>query len=251
MMKAMKCIDPLAVAAAMALMLFFSSAYAAPECVGNNACSPTSNTTNNAGGSAVAGAIAGAAAGASVDSRISNHNANIQGQLQAQEQAAIAVSEGSKASSTTGASTSGSSSGGNALTVNTQYAAPNMREMVPSVAIGGLYPSSPCMGTSNAGGSGPGFSVAIGTSWKDDDCGVRETARSFAGMGMNADALAVLCSSQYAKAAPSCAKAEAVKKAEGQPDQKRRTSDEPVRTSARECVSDPIIALRMGAPVCK
>lgn len=267
-------IDWLAVAAVLVLSLFFSAAYAGGNtCIGNADCNTYNNTTNQGGqgGSATAGAIAGAVAGASVDSRNTNINTvssrNEQGQFQAQkqgqEQAAIAVSEGSKASSQSGGGSA--SSGGNALTVNTQYAAPNMREMVPNVAIGGLYPSSPCMGTSNAGGSGPGFSIAVGTSWKDDDCGVRETARSFAGMGMNADALAVLCSSQYAKAAPSCAKAEAAKKVTwvederrqvSRPaDQKRRTSEEKpfqnVSVTSSGCVSDPIVASRLGLVACQ
>lgn len=79
-------------------------------------------------------------------------------------------------------------------------------ENVPDVSSPNVYPTSPCMGSSSMGGAGVGFGISFGTSWKDDDCGVRETARSFAGMGMKEDALAVLCSSEYAKSAPSCKK---------------------------------------------
>lgn len=77
---------------------------------------------------------------------------------------------------------------------------------VPSVSAGNVFPTSPCMGGTQVGGSGVGFGFSVGTSWTDDECGKRETARSFQGMGLSADALAILCSSTYAKAAPSCQK---------------------------------------------
>jgi len=77
---------------------------------------------------------------------------------------------------------------------------------VPSIALGNTYPTSPCMGSSQVGGSGVGFSIGVGTSWTDDECGIRETSRSFNGLGLKEDALAILCTSKYAAAAPSCAK---------------------------------------------
>lgn len=77
---------------------------------------------------------------------------------------------------------------------------------VPNVSTGNVYPTSPCMGSSQAGASGVGFGLSFGSSWTDDECGIRETARSFSGMDMKDDALAVLCSSKYAAAAPSCKK---------------------------------------------
>lgn len=131
----------------------------------------------------------------------------------------------------------------------------------PDVSLGGLYPSSPCMGTSNIGGSGPGFSLGFGTSWKDDDCGYRETARLF---GVNtADGIAVLCSSEYAKAAPSCQKAAAKKAAAEAPvvaeqSDKRKVSGQKeaapqVVASANptECLTDEFMARRLGKAVCK
>ena len=77
---------------------------------------------------------------------------------------------------------------------------------VPDVTAPNVYPTSPCMGSSSVGGSGVGFGFSVGSSWTDDECGIRETARSFSGMNMKEDALAVLCSSKYAAAAPSCKK---------------------------------------------
>jgi len=82
----------------------------------------------------------------------------------------------------------------------------------PDVGLGGLYPSANCHGTSNVGFSIMGGGGGVGTSWQDDDCGYRETARIFG--PTTPDGLAVLCSSKYAKEAPSCKKLAAVKKAE-------------------------------------
>ena len=105
------------------------------------------------------------------------------------------------------------SNGGNSLTVNeapipantsVSYGGEYTVKGVPNVVVGNVYPTSPCMGSSAVGGSGVGFGFSVGTSWKDDECGIRETARSFAGMGLKEDSLAILCSSQYAAVAPTC-----------------------------------------------
>ena len=77
---------------------------------------------------------------------------------------------------------------------------------VPNVYGGNVYPTAPCMGSSTVGGAGVGFGFSVGSSWTDDECGIRETSRSFNSMGLKDDALAVLCSSKYAAAAPSCRK---------------------------------------------
>lgn len=105
------------------------------------------------------------------------------------------------------------SNGGNTLTVNeapipantsVTYGGEYTVKGVPNVVTGNVYPTAPCMGSSAVGGSGVGFGFSVGTSWKDDECGIRETARSFAGMGLKDDSLAILCSSQYAAVAPTC-----------------------------------------------
>lgn len=77
---------------------------------------------------------------------------------------------------------------------------------VPAFALGNVYPTAPCMGSSQVGGAGVGFSIGIGTSWTDAECSLRETARSFLGLGLKEDSLAILCTSEYAAAAPSCVK---------------------------------------------
>lgn len=75
----------------------------------------------------------------------------------------------------------------------------------PDVAIAAAHPTAPCMGSASIGASVPGFGIGGGVTYKDDDCGKRETSRLLHSYGMVADAIAVLCSSEYAGAAPSCA----------------------------------------------
>ena len=74
----------------------------------------------------------------------------------------------------------------------------------PDLSLSNIAPTAPCMGGTSVGGTGAGFSIGIGTTWKDGDCSLRETARSFAGLGLTQDAIAILCASEYAAAAPSC-----------------------------------------------
>ena len=76
----------------------------------------------------------------------------------------------------------------------------------PSIGLGNVYPTAPCMGSSQVGGSGVGFSIGVGTSWTDDECGIRETARSFASLDLKGDAVKVLCTSKYAAVADACKK---------------------------------------------
>jgi hypothetical protein len=93
-------------------------------------------------------------------------------------------------------------SGGSQSGVNFEITSP---KNTPSVFSGNVYPTAPCMGSTTVGGAGVGFGFSVGSSWTDDECGIRETARSFRGMGLDVDALKVLCTSKYAAAAPSCA----------------------------------------------
>lgn len=111
-----------------------------------------------------------------------------------------------------GGNTLTSSNGGNTQSTivtdsgKMQYSGSYEVKNVPAVVSGNVYPTSPCMGGTSVGASGVGFGFSVGSSWTDDECGIRETARSFAGLGLQGDALALLCSSKYAAAAPSCKK---------------------------------------------
>jgi len=101
------------------------------------------------------------------------------------------------------------------------------QKQAPAVFAPNIAPTAPCMGGTSAGGSGTGFGLSFGTNWTDDECNTRETARLFHSLGMASDALAVLCSSAYAAAAPSCAGRE------------------------KPCHADEIVAKRLGVGVCK
>jgi hypothetical protein len=96
-----------------------------------------------------------------------------------------------------------SASGGSTSNVDFNITSP---KNTPAVFSGNVYPTAPCMGSSTVGGAGVGFGFSVGSSWTDDECGIRETSRSFAGMGLKEDSLAILCTSKYAAAAPSCPK---------------------------------------------
>jgi len=99
-------------------------------------------------------------------------------------------------------------SGGSTSNVDFNITSP---KNTPSVFSGNVYPTAPCMGSSTVGGAGVGFGFSVGSSWTDDECGIRETSRSFSGLGKADDALKVLCTSKYAAAAPSCAQAATTK----------------------------------------
>jgi hypothetical protein len=74
----------------------------------------------------------------------------------------------------------------------------------PAVFSGNVYPTTSCAHSSTVGGSGVGFGLALGTSWTDEECSLRETARSFQLLGKTEDAVHVLCVSKFASAAPTC-----------------------------------------------
>lgn len=153
--------------------------------------------------------------------------AQAQGQLQGQGQAqftnvdvsnrisndvrANAAAFAGAASQSKSHSDASSNSGGNTQSVTVtdsgklEYSGKYEVKNVPSVFSGNVYPTSPCMGSSSVGGAGVGFGFSVGTSWTDDECGIRETSRSFNGLGLKDDAIKVLCTSKYAAAAPSCA----------------------------------------------
>jgi len=64
----------------------------------------------------------------------------------------------------------------------------------PSIGIAGLSSSNDtCMGSTSAGGSGPGFSIGIGTTWTDGNCKMLKNSREMWNMGFRAAAVALLC----------------------------------------------------------
>lgn len=176
----------------------------------------------------------------SVSSRNDNTNTNLNSN---KSEAASAALAGAASKSASGA-IAGSNSGGNTQNVTMtdsgqlHYSGSYEVKNVPNIIMGNIHPTSPCMGSSSAGASAVGFGVSFGTSWTDDECGIRETSRSFGGLGLKADAVAILCTSKYASAASACAK----------PEQPIAKQTEP---KAMSCYRDEIVASRMNVPVCK
>ena len=74
----------------------------------------------------------------------------------------------------------------------------------PDGSVSNISPTADCMGVTTIGGSGPGIYVGGGTSWESRNCLIGETARLFYSFGQKDDAIAILCTSEYAAAAPSC-----------------------------------------------
>ncbi len=126
----------------------------------------------------------------------------------------VGVGMGGNASSAGGNATGGqggastATAGSSSVTYNEAPAAAQRNTVTvkntPDLSLSNIAPTAPCMGGTSVGGTGAGFSIGIGTTWKDGDCSLRETARSFAGLGLAQDAIAILCASEYAAAAPSC-----------------------------------------------
>ncbi len=112
---------------------------------------------------------------------------------------------------TTGSSGATANAGGSTAGVNFAITTPRN---TPDVFSGNVYPTTNCAHSTQVGGSGVGFGFTVGTSYLDEECSLRETSRSFAGMGLKEDALHVLCSSKFSVAAPSCKAIAAPAKAE-------------------------------------
>jgi hypothetical protein len=160
--------------------------------------------------------------GAPVTVTTTNNNANLNNitvkpTIDANARARAEAWAASQAKATSGAYSGGNSQTvvsegtnnsftGGSLSVVNEYPSKQRIYNVPNAVAPAVYPTSPCMGSSAVGGSGVGFGVSFGTSWTDDECGIRETARSFNGLGLKDDAVSVLCTSKYAAIAPVCNK---------------------------------------------
>lgn len=176
-----------------------SFAFASP---GNDGC--VGNCGTNGGGS---GDIKNTN-NIGVSNRISNdvrNNANAFAAAQAG-----AKSNAQNLTTTDVHNTNNNITGGNTLSVTTpadtsvRYSGGYEVKNVPGFALGNVYPTTNCAHSTQVGGSGVGFGFTVGTSYLDEECSLRETSRSFAGMGLKEDALHVLCSSKFSVAAPSC-----------------------------------------------
>lgn len=98
-----------------------------------------------------------------------------------------------------------------------------------------IMPTAPCMGSTSAGVGFVGGAISGGTTWIDDDCSYRETARLFHGMGLIEDAIHVICASKFARSAPACSGKRAVRSSGGaaEGDNKRVKSSNVVARNGR------------------
>ena len=95
-----------------------------------------------------------------------------------------------------------------ALTINEASAPSAPRTVtlrnVPDLNLSNVAPTAPCIVAFTGGLSLAGGAIGFGGGKEDINCSLRETARSFAGLGLTNDAIAVLCASEHAAAAPTC-----------------------------------------------
>jgi hypothetical protein len=75
---------------------------------------------------------------------------------------------------------------------------------VPDLSLSNVAPTAPCIVAFTGGLSLAGGAIGFGGGKEDINCSLRETARSFAGLGLTRDAIAVLCTSEHAATAPTC-----------------------------------------------
>lgn len=128
----------------------------------------------------------------------------------------------------------------------------------PSIALGQLTSSNDtCMGSVSVGGSGPGFSVGIGSTYKDDNCVMLKNSRELWNMGMKAAAMALMCTDKANKEAleltgfvcpqTEAANKAAVKKAEAEAAAKVAQTGGAERLATAYTGNDPIVQARMAA----
>lgn len=127
-----------------------------------------------------------------------------------------------------------------------RYAADHQLRNTPSIANAALTSSNDtCMGSVSVGGSGPGFSIGVGSTYKDDNCVMLKNSREMWNMGFKAAAVALMCTDKANKEAleltgyvcPQTAK------------EQQRVSANAVAPSPQ--YTDPIVRQRMGLPPLK
>ena len=127
-----------------------------------------------------------------------------------------------------------------------RYATDRQLRNTPSVATAALTSSNDtCMGSVSAGGSGPGFSLAIGSTYKDDNCVMLKNSREMWNMGFKAAAMALMCTDKANREALELTGFVCPQTAR---DQQRTSSN---ATAQSPEYTDPIVRSRMGLPPLK
>lgn len=92
---------------------------------------------------------------------------------------------------------------GNTTTVNGDTVHSDVPRQAPAIAAPGLTTtlSETCMGSTSAGGSGPGFGLTIGSTWRDVECVRRLNARELRAMGYPTAGKELMCDNDDVRAA--------------------------------------------------
>lgn len=109
-----------------------------------------------------------------------------------------------------------------------------------------------CMGSVSVGGSGPGFSIGVGTTYTDDNCKMLKNSRELWNMGMKAASLALMCTNQANKDALEltgfvCPQTEKANKDAAAAAAVKKASVEADLTTGAYTGSDPVVQARMAA----
>lgn len=180
----------------------------------------------------------------------SNRNTNSaqQGQKQAQHQSQTSTSNGGLSNSD--AAVSGS---GNNGSQSTNIGGNTYREPASTAYSGNIAPTAPCMGGTTAGLQVPNFGVSLGSTWKDQDCNLRENVRTVSQvLNDPATAAEMMCANaDYAAARKregrECTAVSVNQSATAQsaPQQLAQSA------TSKGDYSDPIIRARLGLPPLK
>jgi hypothetical protein len=205
------------ISVAIAILALFAGSASAlslvPENVNTNTNAPTAVAAPVQGQGQQQGQLQGQLQGQGQGQiGIVSNTTDINNRISNDSRAAALAGAASKSVSTTASS---ATNGNNTLTVNeapipadttsrvTQRGTVTIKN-TPDLTIANVHPTAPCIIGVSAGVSGPGFSFGAGGGYEDKDCSIRETARSFGALNKREDALAILCTSAHAAAAPTC-----------------------------------------------
>jgi hypothetical protein len=113
----------------------------------------------------------------------------------------------------------------------------------PGIVLGQLTSSNDtCMGSVSVGGSGPGFSIGVGTTYTDDNCKMLKNSRELWNMGMKAASLALMCKNADNREALELTGFECPQTAKARKEAEAKTA------AAQPEVTDPIVRARLGLP---
>lgn len=126
------------------------------------------------------------------------------------EATSISESNSSQQQQQSQSQTNGNSNNSQNVTVNNNeaggvnYSGSYTVKSAPSVGGSMLAPTAICHGTSSVGLSLIGFGFNVGTSWKDSECKMMNSAVTLYNMGLKNDAISVMCQIEHVKVAPIC-----------------------------------------------